>query len=146
MDETLSTVNNLGLPLKVGKVDFDQAVLTYDYESDTLMLHLTGRGQPGISVVVDDHLYARLDRERTKVIGLQIEGFLASVARKRPELLDALDVAELRGISLEEVARLRRAWATEQRKRTAIDEVVSQFAGTSDESGSRGVEESRRRT
>jgi hypothetical protein len=104
-----------GLLAALEEIAIDQAVLTYDHESDSLLLHQTGRGQPGISVLVDDHLYARLDRERTKVIGLQIEGFLASVARERPELLDALDVAELRGISLEEVARLRREWTTEHR-------------------------------
>lgn len=111
----------------LGELNLNAVVVTYDRESDTLLLHFDGRGQPGISVVGNDALYIRYDRERKRVLGLQIEGFLARVAPRHPAMLDVLDVAELRGISLEEVARLRRGIGTEQRKQAAVGEVLSHF-------------------
>lgn len=114
-------------PLTIDELDLSRVVVTYDHESDTLMLHFSGRGQPGISVVADDDLYVRLDRERKRVLGLQIEGFLARVVPRHPALLDVLDVADLRGISLAEVAQLRRGIGTEQRKHAAVGDVLSHF-------------------
>lgn len=114
-------------PLTIDTLDLSRVIVTYDHESDTLMLHFAGRGQPGVSVVAGDDLYVRYDRDRKRVLGLQIEGFLARVAPRRPALLDVLDVADLRGISLEEVARLRRGFGTEQRKQAAVGEVLDHF-------------------
>ena len=117
------------IPL-LGELNLYAVVVTYDRESDTLMLHFAGRGQPGVSIVADDDLYIRYDRERKRVLGLQIEGFLAGVAPRHPALLDVLDVldvADLRGISLEEVARLRRGFGSEQRKQAAVGEVLGHF-------------------
>lgn len=96
-------------PVSLGDLDLSAVVLSYDRESDTLMVPLHGRGEPGIRVVIDDHFLVRLDRRRERVVGFQIEGFLASVVRQHLQFLDALDVADLRGITLEGAARLRRA-------------------------------------
>ena len=127
MDEAAPTEQVATPELRVEDIDLSRVVVSYDRESDTLMLHLRGRGQPGISVVADDGFYVRLDRDRKQILGFQIEGFLARVARERPELLDALDVAELRGISFKEVARLRREIGTVQRKQAAVGEVIRRF-------------------
>ena len=112
-----------GLPF-----DPTHVVFSYDRESDTLMIHFYGRGLRGVSVHVQDGWYVRKDRDRQRVIGLQIEGFLARVVREDPWLLDALDLAELRGISLEEVARLRREMALERRERDKGAGLVEQFS------------------
>jgi len=126
MDDMSMATEAIAPEFEVGPLDLGATIVSYDRESDTLMLHLFGRGRPGISVVVGDYLYLRMDRERKQVFGFQIEGFLSHVVRRRPELLDALDVAELRGITLEEVATLQRQMATEQRKRAAVGQVISQ--------------------
>jgi len=61
-----------------------------------------------------------MDRDRRRVIALQIEGFLASVVRDHPALLDALDLAELRGITQDEVALLRREIAAGTQRRASV--------------------------
>ena len=53
----------------------------------------------------------RLDRETHELIGVQIEGVLIRVARAHSPLLDVLALAELRGISPDEIGRLRREMA-----------------------------------
>lgn len=127
MDEATPTIE-IAIPgLSVDDLDLRRVVVTYDRESDTLMLHFSGRGHPGVSVVIDDDLYVRLDRDRTRVLGLQIEGFLSRVAHERPELLDLLDVAELRGITLEQIARLRREIGHEQRARAAMGDLIARI-------------------
>jgi hypothetical protein len=127
VDEAATTEQVATPELRIEDIDLSRVVVSYDRESDTLMLHLRGRGQPGISVVADEDVYVRLDRDRKQVLGSQTEGFLARVARERAQLLDALDVAELRGISLEEVARLRREMGAAQRKQAAVGEVIRRF-------------------
>lgn len=94
--------------IDVQSLDLNRLVISYDRDSDTLMLHFFGRRVPGVSVPIDDHLLVRLSRDRSTVIGLQIEGFLAHVARERPRLLRALECAELRGISREQVSAITR--------------------------------------
>ena len=59
-------------------VDASRIVIGYDRDSDTLMVFLNGRGEPGVAVSVDDHRLLRTDRGRTRVITLQIEGVLAA--------------------------------------------------------------------
>jgi hypothetical protein len=127
MDEGTSNVETASPKPALSDVDLARVLVTYDRESDTLMIHFAERGRPGISVVADADVYLRLDRERRSVLGLQIEGFLARVARERPELLDLLDVADLRGISLEDVARLRREIGAEERTRAALGELIDRF-------------------
>ncbi len=93
----------------VHSLDLSRLVISYDRDSDTLMLHFFGQRVPGVSVPFDDHLLVRMNRDRTMIIGLQIEGFLAHVARERPRLLTVLEAAELRGISRDEVSAIAHA-------------------------------------
>lgn len=107
--------------------DPDRIVVGYDRDSDTLMVHFYGRGVPGISVHRGDGWYVRWNRERTCPIGLQIEEFLARAVRDEPDLLRALDLAELRGITVEEVARIRRAIARDRLRRDPDDGLLRLF-------------------
>lgn len=91
----------------LGEIDPAKVVVSYDRDSDTLMVHLYGRGFPAVSIYRGDGWYMRWNREQGRVIGLQLEGFLAQAVWREPDLLDALDVADLRGITLEEIARVR---------------------------------------
>lgn len=119
-------------PISMKEVDLSKAFLSFDRESDTLMIHLLPRGEPGITVFLDDHYAVRLDRSQKRLLGFQIEGFLIAVVREQPALLDALDVAELRGITLEEIALLRREIGAEQRKAETIEEVFNRLAHAGD--------------
>ncbi|HEU0114250.1 MAG TPA: hypothetical protein VFQ80_06225, partial [Thermomicrobiales bacterium] len=74
-------------------------------------------------------------------IGVQIEGFLARAVQDEPALLDMLDIADLCGMTPEEVGRLRRDIGLTGRRRPAgADRVISllwRFAiGDSDVAGS----------
>lgn len=91
-----------------GERDARQLVIGYDRRSDTLSVHFFGRGIPAVSVPVGDDerdlFYVRVEPETNRPVGIQIEGFLASFATEHPELAVLLDVAELRGITRQEVA------------------------------------------
>lgn len=105
------------IPETLGEIDPAKVVISYDRDSDTLMVHLYGRGLPAVSIYRGDGWYMRWNREQERVVGLQLEGFLARAVLDHPDLLDALDVADLRGITLEEVARVRRDVAQAGRRR-----------------------------
>jgi hypothetical protein len=92
----------------VDRLDPTKVIFSYDHDSDTLVIHLTGRGRPGVSLPVAQGWMLRLDRETDELIGIQIEGVLARAARVHPKLLGVLDLAELRGITPDEIDRVRR--------------------------------------
>jgi hypothetical protein len=71
----------------------------------------------------------RLDRETEGVIGIQIEGLLARAARAHPNLLGVLDLAELRGITPDEIDRVRREVAAPS-PREALRRVLEEFPST----------------
>lgn len=96
------------LSARLLRIDLQKLVISYDHGSDTLMVHLFGRGIPGVSVPIADGWMLRLNRETDELIGIQIENLLASAARKQPRLLRVLDAAELRGITPDEIDRVRR--------------------------------------
>jgi hypothetical protein len=129
--------------LKIDAVDTTNAAVRYDRESDTLMVHFSGVGLPGVSIENGDGWFVRWDRERGRPIGIQIEGFLARAVKEEPALLNVLDVADLRGLTPEEVGRIRRDVALTHRRRPApADRVVSslwRFA-LGERGGARGAE------
>jgi hypothetical protein len=96
------------LSSRIARIDPSTVVFSYDFDSDTLMIHLAGRGRPGVSLPVAQGWMLRLDRETDELIGVQIEGVLARAARAHPKLLGVLDLAELRGITPDEIDRVRR--------------------------------------
>jgi hypothetical protein len=84
------------------------AVISYDYDSDELMIRFGGSNRPGVGRLLGEGWLLRLDRETDEPIGLQIEGFLSRTAPHHPHLLSLLDLADLRGISVEALAIERR--------------------------------------
>jgi len=64
-------------PRRPTTIDPTRVVARYDAPSDTLLVHFTGTGRPGVSVpadVVGDALW-RVDPETDEIVGLQLEGF-----------------------------------------------------------------------
>lgn len=59
-------------------VDASRVVVSDDRDSNTPMVFLNVRGEPGDAGSMDDHRLLRTDRGRTRVITLQIEGVLAA--------------------------------------------------------------------
>ena len=108
MDEDLIAKYVNDLVSLLPRLDPRELVISYDHDSDTLMVHLYGRGIPGVSVPVADGWMLRLNRETDELIGIQIENLLANAARRQPRLLRVLDAAELRGITPDEIDRVRR--------------------------------------
>jgi hypothetical protein len=84
--------------------------VSYDRDSDTLMLHLGGRPRAATSVPIErasrTAFFVRLDRASDEIVGFQIEDFTASFLEDHPELADTLNDADLRGITQEEVAEI----------------------------------------
>lgn len=87
----------------------------YDRPTDTLFVDFYGRSLPAASIALEwgdhDYAFARVDPETHGVVGLQIEEFLLHAESHNPWLLDALEYAELRGITPREVEELRRRLA-----------------------------------
>lgn len=96
-------------------VDPNAVVVTYDGDSDTLLIHFYGQGIPGVSVAAGDEVMIRLDRERRRVIGVHIEHFLHLYAKRHPESLELLDLAELRSVDPSSLAAVRRDIAAQNK-------------------------------
>src|SRR5215208_934167 len=92
------------------RLDMARVVWSYRRDSDTLMVHIYGRGRPALSVPIDlgerDLFFLRVDPKTDEVVGFQIEDFLAHVIPRHPELVAALTFAELDGIAPAEVAKI----------------------------------------
>jgi hypothetical protein len=89
-------------------VDPDKVIIRYDRPSDTLLVHLFGRGRPSISVPVDRYLYVMVDPDTESIIGIHIEGFLAQAVKEHPRQIEILDYAELSGMTVGEVRTQQR--------------------------------------
>jgi hypothetical protein len=92
----------------IDRVDPNKVVFGCDHDSDTLMIHFSSRGRPGVSLPVAQGWMLRLDRQTDELIGIQIAGMLARAARAHPPLLDVLNLAELPGVTPDEIDRVRR--------------------------------------
>lgn len=88
-------------------IDPSGAVISYDAPSDTLFVHLGGRGRPAVSIETADEVFALADPETGEVVGFQIEGFAHRQLVAHPEFGEALDATELHGITTDRVAALR---------------------------------------
>jgi hypothetical protein len=86
------------------EIDPSRLVLSYNDAADTLYIHFFQRGQPAVSVDVNEFLYLRVDEITHRVVGLQIEGYLIYVVHKHPEWLS---LAELAGIPVEVIEKAR---------------------------------------
>ena len=95
-------------PFRREDIDPAKIVVSYDRRSDTLLIHLFGRGRDTISVPVAKHLYVMVAPDTETILGFHIEGFLAQAVKDTPEAITLLDHAELRGITPAEVRALQR--------------------------------------
>jgi hypothetical protein len=112
------------------EVDLATAKLSYDRDSDMLLIHFTDRGRSGVVDYVSDLLAVLVDVETEAVVGLQVEDFLSKVVPADPDRLDLLEIAELRGITSHEVAALRKNTTVGDRKRSAVASLMRRL-GTS---------------
>ncbi len=103
-------------------------VVKYDFDSDELIVYFNSdvAELPGVSCPVVKDLWLRLDRETERPIGFQFEHFLSEVALARPSLMSFLDIADLRGITVEEIAHLRRQ-AAQDRPEEIINKALEGF-------------------
>ena len=66
-------------PIRSEDIDPARIVVSYDRRSDTLLIHLFGRGLETISVPVGEHLFALVTPDTESTVGFQIEGYLLSL-------------------------------------------------------------------
>jgi hypothetical protein len=96
-------------PVNWRAVNAQRIVISYDRPSDTLLVHLFGRGRSSVSVPVDRYLYVMVDPDTEETIGIHIEGFIGQAVKEHPRQIDILDYAELRGMTPGEVRAMQRA-------------------------------------
>ena len=106
-------------PFQAAEIDPDKMIVSFDRRSDTLLIHLFGRGRKSISVPVANYLYVMVDPESEMIVGFHVEGFLGQAIKDVPEAIMLLDYAELRGITLAEVRELRRTTLRPGRRHAA---------------------------
>lgn len=109
-------------------VDLANVSVSYDRDSDMLLIHFTDRGRAGVVDYVSSVLATLVDVETEEVVGLQVEDFLGKVVASNPRHLDLLEVAELRGITPHEVAALRGAAPIDDRRRSAVASLLDDLA------------------
>jgi hypothetical protein len=95
-------------PFRREDIDPERIVVSYDRHSDTLHIHLFGRGLSTISVPIGTYLYVMVTPDTETTVGFHVEGFLAQAVKDVPEFITLLDYAELRGITPAEVRELQR--------------------------------------
>lgn len=107
-----------------GEIDPARLVLSYNDAADTLYVHFFERGQPAVSVDVNEFLYLRVDEITHRVVGLQIEGYLIYVVRKHPEWLSLADLA---GIPQPLIDEARATIDPGQRRRSAVLPILKEL-------------------
>jgi hypothetical protein len=95
-------------PIRLEEIDPEKVVVSFDRRSDTLLIHLFGRGRGSVSVPVGNCLYVMVDPDTEETIGFHVEGFLGQAIKDVPEAIELLDYAELQGITPAEVRELQR--------------------------------------
>lgn len=89
-----------------------RALWSYDRFSDTMMVHFSGKPLPAVAVPIEvgpyDYVFARVDPHTERVVGVQIEDFLAFAIAEHPSWGWALGFARLNGITDEQVEDILR--------------------------------------
>lgn len=95
-----AVIRNERLEQAVASIDYRKLVLSFDQDSDTLMVHFFGRGTPGVSVPMKDDptgdWMVRLHRETGEPIGFQVEHVMSRNLPRHPILHEILQLAEVR--------------------------------------------------
>lgn len=79
------------------------ARMSYDRNSDTLFMRFPGGHRPTFNMRAKGCVDLLVDLNTNEVVGLEIQTFLLRAVREYPPLINALDAAELRGITPDEV-------------------------------------------
>ncbi|HEX5504096.1 MAG TPA: hypothetical protein VFW96_15830 [Thermomicrobiales bacterium] len=97
----------------------DVSAVMYDYDrpSDTITVHLFGRGHPAVILHSGGYVDLLLDPTTEDVVGFQIEGYLAHVVYQDPRFLSLADLA---GIDAAEIDRIRQTIAPDRRRRAGV--------------------------
>ena len=105
------------VPPRPSEIDPAQLAFGYNDVADTLYVFFYQRGQPSVSVDVDEYLYLLVDRTTQRIIGLQIESYLTHAVREHP---DWLVLADLAGIPQDLIDGARVAIGDGERRRSAV--------------------------
>lgn len=110
-------------------IEWDAAIVSYDRLSDILLVFVGDRSQPAVVVYgkdADDHRSYLVNPDTRQFVGWQIESFLTSLVSREPSLINALDGAELIGISNHELHDERElALAHGGRHRSRLSQAVA---------------------
>jgi hypothetical protein len=109
-------------------LNLKDVIHAYDRESDTLIIHLFGRGRPATVLQTGRAIDLLIDPVTHDIVGLQIEGFLAAAVRQQPQLLELIEIAkgagqEL-GIAQAEIDAIRQRIPPERRLRGALEALL----------------------
>lgn len=96
-DQGVRVYELAGIHFPDGEVDPRRVVLSYDRQSDTLLLFLDGWDRRSVVVGHTDYTFLLVDPGTNEFVGLQIEDFLACAVKDDPRLMQLLDYADLRG-------------------------------------------------
>lgn len=105
-------------------LDPRRIVVSYDDVSDTLMLHLFGRGRPAVSIETGNGFFLRVDPGTHHVVGVQVEAFLSRAIVENPDLLE---VAEAAGIPEQKIQQVRGRISPESMKAAAARTLLRGF-------------------
>jgi hypothetical protein len=100
-------IQEFDIRLPTEDVDADKVVMTYDRLSDTLLLLFYGRDRLWVATGGASYLYALVDPTTEELVGWQIEDFLARAVKAEPRWVEALDYAELLGMTIADVREVR---------------------------------------
>jgi hypothetical protein len=107
--------------------------VAYVRPTDTLFVDFYGRALPAAAVPLDgggrDYLSLRVEPKTRRVVGLQIEAFLAHAVHQHPGLLGLLAVAELHGFDNREAADLRRRAEAAVHDRWSAESLLAEVGG-----------------
>jgi hypothetical protein len=95
-------------PFDPATIDPENVSVSYDRQSDTLIIALFGSDLATISVPVGKYLYLMVTPDTETIVGFHVEGFLRAAVKDEPSSIELLDYAELRGITPTEVWALQR--------------------------------------
>jgi hypothetical protein len=99
-------------------IDWQRVVFSYDRDSDTLMVHLFGRGRPAVTVAGAGPVDLRVDPVTQEIVGFQLEYFLSEAVFTDPKYLQ---LAELAGVDAEEISKARSRIAPEKWKQAGVE-------------------------
>lgn len=126
MDQTETTRMIRLLREAIDAADTEGIRFVYDGDSDTLLIHLFGKGLPAVSLRMPGDVMVRYDRVNDRVVGIHVEHFLADVVPNHPRLVDLLGVAELRDMP-EDARRSIPRPVTAERRSDSVKRLVREL-------------------